>query len=178
MYIIILTGNHYNKIMIYEEKVPFRLGFGIIALFAINAIYMFVLAYLQITSGPIGTKPAPTWFFIVFGALFISLTWLMSQFISLSIRIEEKTVLLAYGLFKVQINRDNIEKAYRDTANPLLSYGGWGFRFGAFQGKPRKVLNIPGYKCVVIAQKNTKQEIVFSTAYPDDVIRYLGSSQT
>jgi hypothetical protein len=159
--------------MVYEEKVPFRLSYGIVVLFFLIALWMFVLAFLQITQGPIGTKPAPTWFLFVFGILFLGFTWLVSQFTSLSIRIEEKTVLLSYGLIKVQINRESIEKVYLDTANPLLSYGGYGFRFGMFQGRPRKALNLPGYPCVVISRTDTKQELVFSTANSEEVIKLL-----
>jgi hypothetical protein len=159
--------------MVYEEKVPFRLSYAIIAIFLLTALWMFFMAYLQITKGPVGTKPSPTWFLIVFGIFFLGISWLLVQFTSLSIRIEEKTVLLCYGLFKVQVNRENIEKVYLDTANPLLTYGGWGFRLGMFQGRPRKALNLPGFKCVVIARNDTKQELVFSTANPDEVIKLL-----
>lgn len=159
--------------MVYEEKVPFRFGYGIVALFLLISMWMFYIAFLQITKGPIGTKPAPTWFLIVFGISFLVFTWLVSQFTSLSIRIEEKTVLLCYGLFKVQLERENIEKVYLDTANPLLTYGGWGFRLGMFQGRPRKALNLPGYPCVVISRTDNRQELVFSTANPNEVIRIL-----
>jgi len=159
--------------MLYEENVPFRLSIIIIGFFLLTSVYMVWIGYRQIVVGPIGTDPAPTWFYFLFGIFFIGLSWLLYQFKTLVIRIEEKYILLQYGLFKVQINRENVTSAYLDTANPLLSYGGWGYRFGAFKGKPRKVLNIPGYPCVVISQKQTKQEIVFSTSNPGEIIKIL-----
>jgi hypothetical protein len=159
--------------MDYEEKVPFRLSYLIVALFLLIALYMFYIAYQQILKGPIGTKPAPTWFYFVFGSLFLGFTWLMTQFTSLFIRIEQKSVLLSYGLFKVSVDREKIDKVYLDTANPLLTYGGWGFRLGTFHGRPRKALNLPGYQCVVISRTDTRQELVFSTAYPEEVIKLL-----
>lgn len=164
--------------MLYEEKVPFQIGKVIVVIFPLTAIYMFVLAYLQVKNGQIGDKPAPTWFYLLMGFFFLGFTWLISQFTSLSIRIEEKTILLSYGIIKAQISRDNIEKAYIDTANPLLSYGGWGYRLGYFKGRPRTALNIPGYRCVVITQKNVRREIVFSTGNPEKVIQLLQPAQT
>lgn len=164
--------------MVYEEKVPFTFGYLIALLFPATAVYMFIIAYLQVTRGPIGDKPAPTLFYILFGALFIGLTWFITQFLHLFIRIEEKTVIISYGIFKTLIQRDSIEKVYLDKANPLLSYGGWGLRFGAYQGKPRKVYNIPRFRCVVITRKDSKTEIVFSTANPDQVIQLLTPAQT
>jgi hypothetical protein len=164
--------------MIYEEKVPFLLGKVIVVIFPLTAIYMFVLAYMQVTKGPIGDKPEPTWFYILFGLFFLGLTFLIAQFTSLAIRIEEKTILLSYGIFKVQIDRDMVEKVYLDTANPLFSYGGWGYRLGYYKGRPRKALNIPGYRCVVVSRKGIGQEIVFSTAHAEEVIKLLTPAQT
>ena len=164
--------------MVYEEKVPFKFGYVIALLFPATAVYMFVIAYLQVTRGPIGDKPAPTLFYILFGTLFIGLTWFISQFLQLFIRIEEKTIIISYGIFKTLVNRDTIEKAYLDKANPLLSYGGWGLRFGAYQGRPRKAYNIPGYRCIVLTIQKVKTEIVFSTANPDQVIELLTPAQT
>lgn len=159
--------------MVYEEKIPFKLGYLIIVMFLLISIIMLLFGWKQLTAGPIGSDPAPTWFYFLYGAFFLVLTWLVSQFRTLSIRIEEQTVILSYGMFHVLIRRDQIEKATLDTANPLFSYGGWGFRLGSYKGRPRKVLNIPGYKCVVITRKNITQEVVFSTAFPDDVIKLL-----
>jgi hypothetical protein len=159
--------------MIYEEKITFWVGKCLVVIFPLTALYMFWLAYQQLTKGPIGKDPAPTWFYIAFGTLFLLLTWLMIQFTTLSIRVEEKNILLNYGVFKIVIDREEIEKVYQDTANPLLAYGGWGYRLGYYKGRPRKALNIPGYKCVVISRKGIGQEIVFSTAFPEEVIKLL-----
>jgi len=70
--------------MDYEEKVPFRLNYLIVGLFLLIGLYMLVLAYLQITQGPVGEKLTPTWFYFVFGSLFLGFTWLITQFTTLS----------------------------------------------------------------------------------------------
>lgn len=159
--------------MVFEEKVNFFAGKFLLVIFPVSSLYMFFTAYHQIINGPIGKDPAPTWFYFAMGCFFFLLTFFIAQFASLQIRVEEKEVLLSYGIFKVKIDRTTIEKVYLDQANPLLSYGGWGFRFGSFHGRPRKVLNIPGYQCVVLARKGIKQEVVFSTAYPEEIIQLL-----
>lgn len=166
--------------MVYEEKVVFTVGRVLFLVFPITSLFLFFTAYQQSMNGPIGNDPSPTWFYVAMGIFFLAMTYLMAQFSYLAIRIEEKTVLLSYGIFKVTIDRASLENVYLDRANPLFSYGGWGFRLGSFQGRPRKVLNIPGYQCVVLSRQGVKQEIVFSTAHPETIIQLLRpqSSQT
>lgn len=72
------------------------MSYLIVGSFLLIGLFMLVLAYLQIT-----------------------------QFTTLSIRIEQKSAWLHYGLFKVLVDREKIEKVYLDTANTLLAYEGW-----------------------------------------------------
>jgi len=53
------------------------------------------------------------------------------------------------------LRRDDITSATVVTYNPLLDYGGWGYRIGAF-GKG-KALNVRGNKGIQILKKNGKK---------------------
>ena len=152
---------------IYEEKIFSK---GITILLAVVTIgLLFVLLY-QIIVGPIGTRPAPNWFFLTMFLLFLGVT---VNFSNLSIKMTPRYISVGYGIFKHNIPWENIEDCYLDEAS-TIRYGGWGIRIGRVKGKWRLVYNVIGGPRVVLSLNKGKfREFVFSTNNPQKVIEIV-----
>ena len=152
---------------IYEEKIFSRWTTGILA--AVTASLLFVLIY-QILVEPIGTRPAPNWFFLLMFLLFVGV---MINFSRLSIRITTRSVNVGYGIFKHNIPWENAEDCYLDKAS-TIRYGGWGIRISRVKGKWRLVYNVMGGPRVVLSLKKDRfKEFVFSTKNPEEVMEVI-----
>ena len=152
---------------IYEEKVFSR---GLTVVLAVATIsLLFVLLYQTIV-GPIGTRPAPNWFFLAMFLLFLGLT---VNFSNLSIRITPRYLSVGYGIFKHNISWENVGDCYLDEAS-TVRYGGWGIRIGRVKKKWRLVYNVIGGPRVVLSLNKGKfNEFVFSTNNPQKVIEIV-----
>ncbi len=153
---------------LYEEKVPLKWWMtGILTAFTVG--FLFVLVY-QILVGPIGTYPAPNWFFLLMFLLFLGV---VINFSRLSIRITHLSVRISYGIFKHIIPWENVEDCYLDEVS-TMRYGGWGIRIGRVRGKWRLVYNVIGAPRVVLSLKKGKfKEFVFSTEKPEEVMNII-----
>ncbi len=150
---------------IYEEKIFAKWTTVILAV--VMASVLFVLLYQTIV-GPIGTRPAPNWFFL---AMFLLFLGVIVNFSILSIKMTHRYISVRYGIFKHNIPWENIEDCYLDGAS-IIRYGGWGIRLGRVKGKWRLVYNILGGPRVVLSLSKGKifKEFVFSTNNPQKVI--------
>jgi len=153
---------------LYEEKISSKWWMTSI-LTAFTAGFLFILVY-QILVGPIGTRPAPNWFFLLMFLLFLGV---VINFSRLSIRITYLSVKVSYGIFRHIITWENVEDCYLDEAS-TISYGGWGIRIGRVQGRWRLVYNVIGAPRVVLSLKKGKfKEFVFSTEKPEEVMNII-----
>ncbi|MBZ9571784.1 hypothetical protein KJA15_00360 [Patescibacteria group bacterium] len=136
---------------------------------AFTAGFLFVLVY-QILVGPVGTRPASNWFFLLMFLLFLGVT---INFSRLSIRITHLSVKVSYGIFRHIITWENIKNCYLDEAS-IIRYGGWGIRIGRVKGKWRLVYNVIGApRVVLLLKKGRFKEFVFSTEKPEEVMNII-----
>ncbi len=152
---------------IYEEKVFSK---GITSMLApITIVFLSILVY-QIFVGPVGTRPAPNWFFLI---MFLLCLFLTINFSNLIIRMTSRFISVSYGIFKYNILWGNIADCYLDEAS-TIRYGGWGIRIGRVKGRWRLVYNVMGGSRVVLSLKKGKfREFVFSTGDPQRVMEMV-----
>jgi len=152
---------------IYKEKVFSKWITVMLSIITIG--FFFILVY-QILIGPIGTRPAPSWFFLAMFLLFLGLT---VNFSNLNIKMTLRYLSVGYGIFKHNIPWENIEDCYLDEAS-TIRYGGWGIRIRIVKGKWRLVYNVIGGPRVVLSLNKGKfKEFVFSTNNPQKVIEVV-----
>jgi hypothetical protein len=149
----------------YEEKIFLKWTAGILTV--ITVVFLFPLFY-QILVGPIGTNPAPNWFFLFMFLLFLGV---MINFSRLTIRMTPRYISVGYGIIKHSILWENVEDCYLDEAS-TIRYGGWGIRIAKVKGKWRLVYNVVGGPRIVLSSKRGRfKEFVFSTKNPEEVIK-------
>ena len=150
---------------IYDEKIFSKWMTAILAV--LTTSLLFVLLY-QIIVGPIGTRPAPNWFFLFMFLLFLGV---MINFSRLTIRMTHRSISVGYGIIKHSIIWENVEDCYLDEAS-TIRYGGWGIRIARVKGKWRLVYNVIGGPRIVLSlNKGRFKEFVFSTKNPEEVIK-------
>jgi hypothetical protein len=149
----------------YEEKI-FSKGITVV-LAVLTTSLLFVLLYQTIV-GPIGTQPAPNWFFLFMFLLFLGV---MINFSRLTIRMTPRSISVGYGIIKHSILWENVEDCYLDEVS-TIRYGGWGIRIAKVKGKWRLVYNVIGGPRIVLSLNKGKfKEFVFSTKNPEEVIK-------
>ena len=159
---------------IYEETVPFPLIRVVLAILTIFTLLMLFLLVYQLIIGPLGSKPAPSWFYLVMFLFLAVITVFITNFTKLSIKITSQAINISFGMIKQTILWGGIEDCYLDEAAPL-SYGGWGIRIAKVKGKWRRVYNVVGYSGVVLSlNKGRFREFVFSTNNPQEVLGIVG----
>lgn len=152
---------------VYEEKL-FSKWITII-LASVTGIMLFFLVY-QIVKGPLGAKPAPTWFLLVLALLFLGFTINFSRVI---IRMTPEHVSIGYGLFKHKIPWEIVENCYLDETS-AVRYGGSGIRITKVGEKWRIVYSVIGGPRVVLSLKEGRyREVAFSTKNPDQVMSII-----
>jgi hypothetical protein len=95
---------------------------------------------------------------------------------ALLVKISSDAVRLQFGLFRREIPRANIERAYRDPVS-LWRIGGAGIHFSLFGGRYRAMFNVLEFPRIVLVLKHREgpvAEIAFSTRNPDEVLARLG----
>lgn len=151
----------------YEEKLFSK--WSTLLLSVITVILFFLYLY-QISEGPIGTDPAPDWFWLVMAVFLLAVT---INFGILTIKIDPEGILIGYGIFKKRISWNRVEDSYLDETS-ALRYGGWGLRITRVGGRWRSVYNVVGGpKVVVSLNKGWIREVVFSTKDPEKVMKTI-----
>ena len=152
---------------IYEEKILSKESTGLFG--TVAAVLFFAFVY-QIFIGPIGTRPAPNWVFLVMSLLFLGIA---INFSRLRIRIAPESMIVGYGILKYAIRRENIEDCYLDKAS-ATRYRGWGIRLGRVGGEWKLVYNIiRGPQLVLLLKKGRFKKLVFSTKNPEKVMMLI-----
>ena len=156
---------------IYSEVVVFTLGRAIIALFVVLTLFFLGMFIYQILESPLGSKPAPDWYYLVMCLFFVFMTFIIINFSKLVLKATAKSLTVSYGLFKRVIPWDDVADCYPDESSSLGMYGGYGIRIGRVNGKLRLVYNVlGGERVVLVLKKGRFNEFVFSTNKPDSVM--------
>jgi len=110
---------------LYREVVPFLLMKFVIALMIVIAGTMLYLFIHQLIVGPLGDHPAPDWFYLIMFLVFLGVTGLVFQVRKLTIRANDQSITVAYGMLKYTIPWYRIDDLHLDTSSGW-TYGGWG----------------------------------------------------
>jgi hypothetical protein len=155
---------------IYEETIPFPLGLIAAGILSALAVLMLVLLVLQFTGGPLGSRPAPDWFYIIM-FVFLSATGVfVTNFRKLTIRFTSQSITVAFGMLKRTMPWGDIVDCSRDES-PALAYSGWGIRIARVKGRWRLVYNVAGYPGVLLSLRAGRfREFVFSTKNTEQVL--------
>ena len=158
---------------IYQETIPFPIGRVVVVIMVgITALFLFLSIY-QLTSSPVGDRPAPDWFYLVMMAVFAGVTVLTANFTRLTISMTPDAITVAYGRFKYTIPWYKIAGCYLDK-NPGIAYGGWGIRITKVKGKWLLVYNVIGSPRVILELKSGRfGQFAFSTKHPDEVLNIV-----
>lgn len=152
---------------IYEEKLFSKWITLILA--SVTVIMFFALVY-QLIKGPLGASPAPNWFFVIMGVVFLALAITFSR---VTIQMTPERISIGYGLIKHKIPWGIIENCHLDET-PAMRYGGAGIRVTKIGEKWRIVYSIVGGPRVVVSVKEGKyREVAFSTKNPDQVMSLI-----
>lgn len=102
---------------------------------------------------------------------FAGLTYLVTNFNKLSIKITTRSITVGYGVLRHIVSWDDVKGCYQDEVSAIGSYGGWDIRMGKVKGKWRLVYNVIGCPTVVLElDKGRFKEFVFSTKNPEMVL--------
>ncbi len=165
-----MAGDREEAPVLYEEHLPFPLALLAAVVLVFAAGSMLVLFFLQVTGGPLGSRPAPDFVYLLMFFFMAALTWLVAGFRRLSIRATTGSITLRCGLFRWRVHWEDVEDCFVDNA-PGLRYGGWGVRLARFGGQWRLAFNTPGVTGVVLRLRRGRvRQVMFSTASPDTVL--------
>jgi hypothetical protein len=152
---------------IYEEKI---LSKWLTTMFVSITIVMLFLSVYQILVKPLGSKPAPTWFYLIMALLFMGITYLFGR---LTIKMTPASISVGYGLLRQSFNWDNVEGCFLDETS-AFQYGGAGLRMARIGGKWRIIYNVVESPRVVLSLKEGRfKEVVFSTRHPEEVMKTI-----
>jgi len=152
---------------LYEEKIYSKWN---ILIMSIVVLALLVSLVWQMVAGPVGTRPAPNWFFVGMILFFLAIG---INFATLTIRVNMQGIMVGYGIIRHHIPWSNIAGCRLDKAS-AVKYGGWGIRLGWADGKKRLVYNILGSPRVVIEKRqDSHPEFVFSTRNPEGVMKAI-----
>ena len=152
---------------IYEEQIVSK---GMTAIFVVVIVGLVFVSIYQILVGPLGTRPAPTWVYLLLIVLFLGVT---ATFSRLRITMTPRFIQVGYGVLKRTIPWGSIEHCYLDEAS-TVRYGGWGIRIARVKGRWRLVYNVMGGPRIVLSLKEGRfRELAFSTRNPEEVLRVV-----
>ncbi|MBU7023472.1 MAG: hypothetical protein HXS40_04830 [Theionarchaea archaeon] len=152
---------------IYEEKI---LSKWMAAIFVSITILMLFLLVYQILVKPLGSKPAPTWFYLIMALLFVGIGFVFGR---LTIRMTPASISVGYGPLGQSFKWDNVVGCSLDETS-AVQYGGAGLRMAKIGGNWRIIYNVIESPRVVLSLREGRfREVVFSTRHPQDVIKTI-----
>ncbi len=155
---------------IYHELIPFPLvRVLVIVEVALAATFFFLFTY-QATTGPIGSSPAPNWFYLFMMAIFAGVAVLLTNLTRLAVSMTADAITVGYGRFRYTIPWQRIEGCHQDKRSGI-TYGGWGIRMAKAGGKSTLVYNVIRAPRVILELKEGRfNQFVFSTRHPEEVM--------
>lgn len=155
---------------VYQEKIPFPLGLVAAGILAASAVLMLVLLVLQLGGDPLGTRPAPDWYYLVMFGFLSAVSIFVLNFRKLAITATSQSLTVAFGMVKRTMPWGDIEQCSGDESSSF-AYGGWGIRISRVGGKWRLVYNLAGCPGIIVSLRTGRfREFVFSTRHPEQVL--------
>jgi hypothetical protein len=156
--------------IIYEEKVRFPLIRGVVVLFTGLTLAFLIMYLYQRITGQQGENSVPLWFaFTILSALAL-FTSFLANLVTLSIRITEEDVVVAFGIFRMRVRWENVKECHLDRESSFLAAANWGVSMGFTGRRWRRMYNVMGCPRVALEVKSGRGAVVFSTNDPDAVI--------
>jgi len=147
---------------LYREE---RNSLGITLILGLVTLLMTMFLVAQLIYGPLGTKPAPTWFLAALTMLFALLT---VNFRHVTLTLMQDKVEVRYGIFGASRRWEDVVACEEDEKNYFY---GWGIRLGRYKHHWVWVYNVIGGPRVVFLTGRSKPKgLIVSTAHPDEVI--------
>ena len=152
---------------IYEEDIP-SIWMTRILTFTI-AVFLLLFVHLQ-TGGAEDDNPVTRVLFPILSLFFLGLLLTLR---SLSVRMTNDNLTVAYGPISYSVPLENITEVRVDETS-ALRYGGAGIRLAPVGGKLRLVFSVIGGQRVVLGIRGRRiGELVFSTERPDEVVKLI-----
>jgi hypothetical protein len=143
-----------------------RFSLGITLILGIFTTALLIAFVYQLTTGPVGSKPAPTWFLAGMTGLFLLLT---VNFACIKTTLSSAGVRVRYGIFSCFRSWEQLEGCEEDTQKRLLL--GWGIRMIRYQGRSTWVFNtVTGRKVVFRSKSTGPWHLIVSTGDPDTML--------
>jgi hypothetical protein len=140
--------------------------FGLLILFYMGILFYQIFQYYQ-------TESEELWWSITITSFVFSITTVLFILMKLSFKIEPSGVSFKYVPFintYRKISFDEMVSIEVKRINPLIEFGGWGYRFNLF--KKKTLLNIWGRYVVEIVLKSGKTWVI-GTQQPDLATKIL-----
>lgn len=125
-----------NEYILFEEKQRFRLIWLWIILLSIDAFFLYGVLRQVVNGQQFGSKQISNTELLVAASLMMFLTMLF-VFVRLETQIRKDGIYVRFFPFQLRFRKyswDNIAQSFVRKYNPIVEYGGWGFRLG-FSGK-------------------------------------------
>lgn len=157
------------KVFLEEQRFDqwwFRLMILLVAIISIGTI---VMSYPNVHS-----EPVPFWISLAAGLLTLTIVLSLGFLIKLETKIDELGIHYGFWPFYRNLNFvswADVKECRIRKYNPLVEYGGWGYRMGFFQ-KKGSALNVKGNIGIQILFKNGKQ-LLIGTQKKEDVEKVL-----
>lgn len=142
---------------------------GLTIILSLVILVMAAVTVVQAISGPVGTKPAPTWVLIAFTLLFFLVTL---NFLYLKIVLDEKGIRVSYGIFSSFRKWEDVDSCELDDKNYFY---GWGVRFGRYKKQWIWIYNVIGGPRIFFIMKGKKPRgLMVSSKKPEEILRIAG----
>lgn len=155
----------------YKETLPLTIVTLIVAMLGITTITLLImLIYNELSSSiSIYSEPSSLYFLIMFLVLLVITTFFIN-FRKLSIIINSQYIEVRFGLFKTNVQWNNIEKC-SEIKESRISYTGWGIRTMNIEGVKSKAYITSNCPQVMLQLKTSElKELVFSTKHQQKVL--------
>jgi len=158
-------GCHYGAVKVrrvFQEEI---LSIGLLAIFGLLALALVGAAIAQIALGPLGSKPAPTVVYWLFGLLFGIIAF---SFHKLVVRIDRSGITARYGPFVRQLKWRDIEGIETDESGAFYGYG---VRLARYRGRSAWVFNvIRATHVAAVTREGGPISLIFSSRRPEEAM--------
>ena len=161
-----------NEIL-FTEKQRFSQWWLWIILAGTSGLLLYAVFTQVIGGHPFGDKPASDAGLLIVTGLVLLLTYSFVFLLRLETEIKKDGIYVRFFPFQWSFRYyewDKLSKSYIRQYNPILEYGGWGFRMGVY-GKGR-ALNVSGNKGLQLVFTDDKK-LLIGTNKPEEMTETL-----
>ncbi len=152
---------------IHEERIHFYL----VSIIFVPLIFIFsgILLY-QIYIAPVGSRPAPSWFYFILILVFAVFEIGFSNY---NLILTSEVLIAGFPLYKKRVSWERVIGAEQDRTSPWR-FGGYGIRIAGKNTKRVLAFMVPGTARIKLRLKDSKWSyMVISTKNPDGVLNHI-----